>query len=163
MWSEIDNAIPPLFLPMLHTCPILRTNRRTIPCTVCIQLKALKGGFFLLRTPITTVSQHISEKISWKWTGKPLCAGNRTQNYKAIRPQNRTCRWPLRGRLHGAFFKSVKPFVASDKPFVAEACPPMLHASASNGLSDIETHIKNASCNRPLWQFVHKIARVDGP
>jgi hypothetical protein len=30
----------------------------------------------------------------------------------------------------------------SDKPFVAEACPPMLHASASNGLSDIETHIE---------------------
>jgi hypothetical protein len=38
----------------------------------------------------------------------------------------------------------------SDKPFVAEACPPMSHASASNGLSDIETHIKNAPCNRPL-------------
>jgi hypothetical protein len=30
----------------------------------------------------------------------------------------------------------------SDKPFVAEACPPMSHASASNGLSDIETHIQ---------------------
>jgi hypothetical protein len=29
----------------------------------------------------------------------------------------------------------------SDKPFVAEACPPMSHASESNGLSDIETHI----------------------
>jgi hypothetical protein len=38
----------------------------------------------------------------------------------------------------------------SDKPFVAEACPPMSHASASNGLSDIETHIKNARCNQPL-------------
>jgi hypothetical protein len=37
----------------------------------------------------------------------------------------------------------------SDKPFVAEACPPMSHASASNGLSDIDTHIKNAPCNRP--------------
>jgi hypothetical protein len=38
----------------------------------------------------------------------------------------------------------------SDKPFVAEACPPMLHAPASNGLSDIETPIKYAPCNRPL-------------
>jgi hypothetical protein len=38
----------------------------------------------------------------------------------------------------------------SDKPFVAEACPPMLHASASNGLSDIKTHIENAPCNQPL-------------
>jgi hypothetical protein len=26
----------------------------------------------------------------------------------------------------------------------------MSHASASNGLSDIETHIENAPCNRPL-------------
>jgi hypothetical protein len=45
---------------------------------------------------------------------------------------------------------SDKPFVAYDKPFVAEACPPMSHASASNSLSDIETHIENAPCNRPL-------------
>jgi hypothetical protein len=43
----------------------------------------------------------------------------------------------LRGRLHGAFFMSDKPFVASVKTFVAEACPPMSHTSASNGLSDI--------------------------
>jgi hypothetical protein len=56
----------------------------------------------------------------------------------------------LRGQLHGAFFMSDKPFFASDKPFVAEACPPMLHASVSNGLSDIELHIENAPCNRPL-------------
>jgi hypothetical protein len=28
-------------------------------------------------------------------------------------------------------------------------CPPMSHASASNGLSDIETQIENAPCNRP--------------
>jgi hypothetical protein len=48
---------------------------------------------------------------------------------------------------------SDKPFVASVKPFVAEACPPMSHASASNGLSDIETHIKNAPCNRPLMEL----------
>jgi hypothetical protein len=40
----------------------------------------------------------------------------------------------------------------SDKPFVAEACPPMSHASASNGLLDIETHIENAPCNRPFKQ-----------
>jgi hypothetical protein len=38
--------------------------------------------------------------------------------------------------MHGAFFTSDKPFVASVKPFVAKACPPMSHASASNGLSD---------------------------
>jgi hypothetical protein len=38
----------------------------------------------------------------------------------------------------------------SDKPVAAKACPPMLHASASNGLSDIKTHIENAPCNRPL-------------
>jgi hypothetical protein len=62
----------------------------------------------------------------------------------------RSWKWTLRGRLHGAFFMSDKPFVASVKPFVAETCPPMLHPSASNGLSDIETHMKNAPCNRPL-------------
>jgi hypothetical protein len=45
---------------------------------------------------------------------------------------------------------SDEPFVASVQPFVAEAWPPMSHASASNGLSDIETHMKNAPCNRPL-------------
>jgi hypothetical protein len=28
--------------------------------------------------------------------------------------------------------------------------PPLSHASASNGLSDIETHIENAPCNRPF-------------
>jgi hypothetical protein len=28
----------------------------------------------------------------------------------------------------------------------------MSHASASNGLSDIETHIENAPCNRPLLE-----------
>jgi hypothetical protein len=47
--------------------------------------------------------------------------------------------YTVRGRLHGAFSMCV---FMSDKPFVAEACPPMSHASASNGLSDIETHIK---------------------
>jgi hypothetical protein len=56
----------------------------------------------------------------------------------------------LRGRLHGAFFTSDKPFVASDKPFVAEACPPMLHATASNGLSYMKDANQNAPCNRPL-------------
>jgi hypothetical protein len=35
---------------------------------------------------------------------------------------------PLRGQLHGAFSMSV---FMSDKQFVAEACPPMSHASAS--------------------------------
>jgi hypothetical protein len=53
----------------------------------------------------------------------------------------------LMGRLHGAFSMCI---FMSDKPFVAEACPPMSHGSASNGLSDIETHIENAPCNRPL-------------
>jgi hypothetical protein len=53
----------------------------------------------------------------------------------------------LRGRLHSAFLMCVSMF---DKPFVVEAWPPMSHASASNGLSDIETHIENAPCNRPL-------------
>jgi hypothetical protein len=53
----------------------------------------------------------------------------------------------VRGQLHGEFWMCV---FMSDKPFVAEACPPMSHASASNGLSDIETHIENAPCNRPL-------------
>jgi hypothetical protein len=53
----------------------------------------------------------------------------------------------VRGRLHGAFLDGV---FMSDKPFVAEACPPMSHASALNGLSDINTHIENAPCYRPL-------------
>jgi hypothetical protein len=47
----------------------------------------------------------------------------------------------LRGRLHDAFSMCV---FMSDKPFVAEASPPMSHAFASKGLSDIETHIENA-------------------
>jgi hypothetical protein len=53
----------------------------------------------------------------------------------------------LRGRLQGALSMCV---FMSDKPFVVEACPLMSHASASNGLSDIETLIENAPCNRPL-------------
>jgi hypothetical protein len=57
------------------------------------------------------------------------------------------------------FVASVKPFVASVKPFVAEACPPMSHASASNGLLDIETHMKNAPCNRPLNGTLHCLSR----
>jgi hypothetical protein len=44
----------------------------------------------------------------------------------------------------------------SDKPFVAEACPPMSHASASNGLTDLKTHIKNAPCNRTLSDWLHE-------
>jgi hypothetical protein len=59
---------------------------------------------------------------------------------------------PVRGRLHGAFSMCV---FMSDKRFVAEACPPMSHASASNGLSDIETHIENAPCNQPLRGRLH--------
>jgi hypothetical protein len=43
-----------------------------------------------------------------------------------------TC-FSLRGRLHSAFSMCV---FMSDKLFVAEACPPMSHASASNGLSE---------------------------
>jgi hypothetical protein len=38
----------------------------------------------------------------------------------------------------------------SDKTFDAEACDIGGQASVTNGLSDIETHIKNALCNRPL-------------
>jgi hypothetical protein len=61
----------------------------------------------------------------------------------------------FRGRLHSAFFMCV---FMSDKPFVAEAYPPMLHASASNGLSDMKTHIKNSLCSKKyyfLCMFVH--------
>jgi hypothetical protein len=60
----------------------------------------------------------------------------------------------LRGRLHSAFSMCV---FMIDKPIVAEACPPMLHASASSGLSDIETHILNAPCNRPLHTHTKKM------
>jgi hypothetical protein len=38
----------------------------------------------------------------------------------------------------------------SDKPFDAKACDMGGQASATNGLSDIKTHIENAPCNRPL-------------
>jgi hypothetical protein len=38
----------------------------------------------------------------------------------------------------------------SDKPFDAEACDIGGQASATNGLSDMKTHIENAQCNRPL-------------
>jgi hypothetical protein len=38
----------------------------------------------------------------------------------------------------------------SDKPFDAEVCGIGGHASATNGLSDMKTHIENAPCNRPL-------------
>jgi hypothetical protein len=36
----------------------------------------------------------------------------------------------------------------------------MSHASASNGLSDIETHIENAPCNRPLSIFWSSITAL---
>jgi hypothetical protein len=48
----------------------------------------------------------------------------------------------------------------SDKPFDAEACNIGGHASATNGLSDMKTHIENTPCNRPLkkiGQFVNPI------
>jgi hypothetical protein len=34
------------------------------------------------------------------------------------------------------------------------------HASASNGLSDIETHIKNALCNRPLTPYYNDLIDI---
>jgi hypothetical protein len=85
-----------------------------------------------------TLKRHsIADKV-WRWllnfTKLPI-------NRSTLRKQLR------RGRLHSAFSMCV---FMSDKPFVAEACPLMLQASASNGLSDIETHIENAPCNRPL-------------
>jgi hypothetical protein len=39
----------------------------------------------------------------------------------------------------------------------AEACDIGGQASATNGLSDIETHIKNALCNRPLNEPMQKV------
>jgi hypothetical protein len=57
---------------------------------------------------------------------------------------------PIKGQLHGAFSMCV---FMSDKPFDAEACDIGGHASATNGLSDIKTHIKNATCNRPLTVY----------
>jgi hypothetical protein len=53
----------------------------------------------------------------------------------------------FRGPLQGAFFMCVS---MSDKPFDAEACDIGGQASATNGLSDPETQIENAPCNRPL-------------
>jgi hypothetical protein len=53
----------------------------------------------------------------------------------------------LKCRLHGAFSMCV---FMSDKPLDAEACDIRGQASAANGLSDIETHIENAPCDRPL-------------
>jgi hypothetical protein len=53
----------------------------------------------------------------------------------------------LKGRLHGAFLMCVS---MSDKPFDAEACDLSGPASATNGLSDMKTHIENAPCNRLL-------------
>jgi hypothetical protein len=62
-------------------------------------------------------------------------------SYMAAFSKLSPAQYRLRGRLHGAFLMCV---FMSDKPFVAKACPPMSHASASNGLSDIETHTENA-------------------
>jgi hypothetical protein len=53
----------------------------------------------------------------------------------------------FKGLLHGAFSMCVS---MSDKPFDAEACDIGGQASATNGLSDMKTHIENAPCNRPL-------------
>jgi hypothetical protein len=53
----------------------------------------------------------------------------------------------VKGRLHGAFSMCVS---MSDKPFDAEACDIGGQPCASNGLSDMETHIENAPCNQPL-------------
>jgi hypothetical protein len=47
----------------------------------------------------------------------------------------------LKGQLHGAFLMCV---FMSDKPFYAEVCDIGGHASATNGLSDMKTHIEKA-------------------
>jgi hypothetical protein len=52
----------------------------------------------------------------------------------------------IKGRLHDAFLMCVS---MSDKPFDAEACDIGGQASATNGLSDMKTHIETAPCNRP--------------
>jgi hypothetical protein len=41
----------------------------------------------------------------------------------------------------------------SDKPFDEEACDIGGQASATNGLTDMKTHIENALCNRPLIDY----------
>jgi hypothetical protein len=65
-----------------------------------------------------------------------------------LKYQNRSClSMSLKGRLHGAFLMCVS---MSDKPFDAEVCNIGGRASATNGLSDMKTHIENAPCNRPL-------------
>jgi hypothetical protein len=64
--------------------------------------------------------------------------------------KNALCNRPLKVRLHGAFSTCVS---MSEKPFDAEACDIGGQASATNGLSDIETHIRNALCNRPPTQM----------
>jgi hypothetical protein len=48
----------------------------------------------------------------------------------------------------------------SDKPFDAEECDIGGHASATNGLSDMKTHIKNAPCNRPLMRV--RVSKKNG-
>jgi hypothetical protein len=66
----------------------------------------------------------------------------------------------FKGRLHGAFFMCVSMY---EKPFDAEACDISGQAYMKNGLSGIETHIKNALCNRPLRRLKFKIPKSGGP
>jgi hypothetical protein len=63
----------------------------------------------------------------------------------------------FKGRLHGAFLMCLS---MSDKPFDAEACNIGGHASATNGLSEMKTHIENALCNRPRRRFAIFYAKI---
>jgi hypothetical protein len=58
--------------------------------------------------------------------------------------------------LYGSITQCVLDGVfMSEKPFDAEACPPMLHATASNGLLDMVMNVENAPSNRPLKVRLH--------
>jgi hypothetical protein len=54
-------------------------------------------------SPITMVLFHISETKNQKLICLTPLAANRTPNRMGIRMENRTCRQPLRGRLHMRF------------------------------------------------------------
>jgi hypothetical protein len=65
---------------LVYTGPNLRTNRRMIPCTICIRTQYGSDSL--------SVCLHISSKTNPKLTyGTPLAA-NRTLNRTAIRTQN---------------------------------------------------------------------------
>jgi hypothetical protein len=53
------NLVSPLVLGAVYTCPNLRTNCRTIPCTICMRTKYGSNYFSLISLFIIDITSHV--------------------------------------------------------------------------------------------------------